>query len=187
MADNFLSGRWQSAAQIQWNPGLTAHDPNPPITLEGAPQNILNPTGIASQEAFGTPSVTVANTITATGIASEEAFGTPYINAEQTIICAGIASEEAFGTANLVSNKTITCSSIDSAEQFGLASVTTVTPPVPPAPPAAPQPCYVFGIGPCVGSDNATARLPLKGRSTRMAGIAIGTSGSADSVRNISP
>lgn len=54
----------------------------------------LLPTGIASAEAFGTPSLGQAITIS-TGIASAEAFGVPSL--AQAIEVAGIPSAEAFG------------------------------------------------------------------------------------------
>lgn len=36
----FTGGRIISPAQTQWAPGLSAHDPNPPITLESQPQRL---------------------------------------------------------------------------------------------------------------------------------------------------
>lgn len=76
----------------------------------------LNPTGIASAEAFGTPTVTGgAITVTATGIASAEAFGTPSVvvaGVAQTIDLdtpnLAIASAEAFGTPSVSQPRTIT-------------------------------------------------------------------------------
>lgn len=72
-----------------------------------APQTISDAGGIASEEAFGTPTVTGPNqpqTISPDGIASLEAFGTAIITSPgvpQTISPSGIASLEAFGTAVL--------------------------------------------------------------------------------------
>lgn len=51
--------------------------------------------GIASSEAFGTP--TLSTSLLAFGIPSEEAFGVPNISYEQTISPSAIASLESFG------------------------------------------------------------------------------------------
>ena len=66
------------------------------------PLQTLAPTGIPSEEAFGTPIIellTTTQTLYPSGISSEEAFGTPTIVAFalQTIELSGIPSEEAFG------------------------------------------------------------------------------------------
>ena len=80
------------------------------------------PTGIASEEAFGTP--VVAGPITATGIASEEAFGTAQLN--RTLPVVGIASEEAVGTPVVQATAllTVVAIGIASEEAFGTAVVT---------------------------------------------------------------
>lgn len=86
----------------------------------GTPSVKLNvsPTSIASAEAFGTPSVKL--NVTTTGIPSAEAFGTPSLKLNVTTT--GIASSEAFGTPtvqNAAGVQTITVVGISSAEAFG--------------------------------------------------------------------
>lgn len=73
----------------------------------------IDPSGIATAEAFGSPST--ASIIDASGIASAEAFGTPVLS--QFIVPSGIASTEAFGTpdAGLILAPT----GIASLEAFG--------------------------------------------------------------------
>lgn len=66
-------------------------------------------------------------TITPTGITSEEAFGSPVVVADQEIAPSGIASAEAFGTAQL--NLTVTPTGIASAEAFGSPSIAMVVSP----------------------------------------------------------
>jgi len=82
----------------------------------------ISPTGIASGEAFGTPTITPgAVTIAPTGIASGEAFGTPTITpGPVTVAPTGIASGEAFGTPTITPGAvTISPTGIASAEAFG--------------------------------------------------------------------
>lgn len=85
----------------------------------GGGDQTLNPSSIASAEAFGT--ARIDQTITATGIVTAEAFGTARV--DQTITATGIASEEAFGTASVA--YVISPNGIVSEEAFG---TTTVTP-----------------------------------------------------------
>jgi hypothetical protein len=87
-------------------------------------QNV-NPTGIASAEAFGTPTFTFGNVdVTPTGIASAEAFGT--VRVDQEVTLTGIASAEAFGTPTLTpGNVNVSLTGIASAEAFGTPTVQT--------------------------------------------------------------
>lgn len=87
------------------------------------------PSGIASLEAFGTAAVSVGGvSIAPSGIVSEEAFGTATISTGAVSVSpSGIASAEAFGTATISLAVTeILPSSIDSAEAFGTATLTSV-------------------------------------------------------------
>ncbi len=81
-----------------------------------APQNV-NPTGIASAEAFGTPTLLVDQTVSPTGLASAEAFGTPRL--DYIIFPVGIASGEAFGSPAIDTGGNINPVGIVSAEAFG--------------------------------------------------------------------
>lgn len=84
----------------------------------------IAPTGIASGEAFGTPTVTPgAVDIAPTGIASGEAFGTPTIQATADIAPTGIASGEAFGTATITATNELLPTGIASGEAFGTAVI----------------------------------------------------------------
>lgn len=92
-----------------------------PLISEGGTPTI-NPSGIGSAEAFGTPTITTgAVTVSPTGIASAEAFGTAQINL--TIFPTSTASAEAFGTAQV--NLKIFPNGIASAGAFGTATITT--------------------------------------------------------------
>lgn len=80
------------------------------ITYAAGP---LQPTGIASGEAFG--SVSVVYCVGPTGIPTVEAFGTPGVSAR--VAPASVASVEAFGTLSIVRH--LHPSGIASAEAFG--------------------------------------------------------------------
>lgn len=84
----------------------------------GGGDQTLNPSSIASAEAFGT--ARIDQTITANGIASAEAFGTDLISL--TVSPTSVASVEAFGTPSV--EYVISTTGIPSAEAFGDATVT---------------------------------------------------------------
>jgi hypothetical protein len=95
-AYSFSRGQpWENPWAWQWQPGLTEHDPNPPITLE---TRVLSPTGIATGEAFGIHSVLAV--VAPTGIATGEAFGVHSILAQ--VSPNGIVSGAAFGVHSVV-------------------------------------------------------------------------------------
>ena len=85
--------------------------------------NTISPSGIASEEAVGEPTVIkLAQELDLSGIDSAEAFGTPQINL--TINPVGIASEEALADDNWISaNTVLKPSAIDSQEAFGVPTV----------------------------------------------------------------
>lgn len=88
----------------------------------------IAPTGIASTEVFGTPTVTTGPVnLSPTGISSAEAFGTPAITAGAVDIApTGIASAEAFGTPVITTGAVdIAPTGIASAEAFGTPALTT--------------------------------------------------------------
>lgn len=60
-----------------------------------------SPTGIASSEAFGTPSNTLDVSVGPTGISSAEAFGTPSNTLDVTVTPTGITTGEAFGVVTI--------------------------------------------------------------------------------------
>lgn len=86
----------------------------------------VSPSGIASAEAFGTAVVQPgAVTLSPSGIASEEAFGTPALTVGAvTVSPTGIASDEAFGTAVLTATITVSPTGIPSEEAFGTPVLT---------------------------------------------------------------
>ena len=80
-------------------------------TLELKLQFITGAGAIASEEAFGNPTVvkfSAGLTISPTGIPTEEAFGTPNLVYGQIILPAGIVSEEAFGTLRIIGGDVVT-------------------------------------------------------------------------------
>lgn len=79
----------------------------------------IRPAGIASAEAFGTPTFVNRATVSPTGIASAEAFGTPTFINRATVAPTGIPSAEAFGTPTVSWRTQIVPSGIASAEAFG--------------------------------------------------------------------
>jgi hypothetical protein len=86
----------------------------------------IQPTGIPSEEAFGTAAVYQAGTIYPTSIDSAEAFGSSSFGQSITVSPSSIASAEAFGTVALAFtalSQTVSPSGIASLEAFGTASV----------------------------------------------------------------
>lgn len=78
----------------------------------------LQPSGIVSAESFGTPKLQLH--LSPSGIASLEAFGTPTMIVEGIIMPTGIASLEAFGSAVVVPGTiTLEPSGISSSEALG--------------------------------------------------------------------
>lgn len=97
----------------------------PTVALD---DQFVAPSGIASGEAFGTPTVAVSGGtqfVAPTGIASAEAFGTPIVSADDQFVAPdGIESEEAFGFPLLVQHGVgVYPSSIGTAEAFGTPTV----------------------------------------------------------------
>jgi hypothetical protein len=85
----------------------------------------VNPTGIASGEAFGSPTLTTGEvTVSPSGIASAEAFGTAKVN--QQIRHTSIASAESVSSPVVSQGAAvIQASGIASTEAFGNATLTT--------------------------------------------------------------
>lgn len=96
------------------------------ISLEGTSSGLsVTPTGIASDEAFGSTTVSPgAVSITPNGISSDEAFGSAVISSIFAITPSGIASAETVGNPTLsVGSVTVIPSGIVSAEAFGTAAL----------------------------------------------------------------
>jgi hypothetical protein len=87
---------------------------------------VLIPSGIASGQAFGTPSLTPGSvTIFPTGIASAQSVGSPILHSTAAIAPSGIASAQALGTPTLHSTASISPSGIASAQAFGTPVVSS--------------------------------------------------------------
>ena len=87
----------------------------------------VSPSGIASAEAFGSPTITPGNVDVAPGgVASAEAFGTPTLGGEVTVSPSGIATAEAHGDHTVVPGEvSVVPGGIASAEAFGTHAVGT--------------------------------------------------------------
>lgn len=95
--------------------------------VAGSSDQTVSPSGIASAEAFGTP--TFGITVSPSGIASAEAFGTPS-RLDIEVRPSGIASTEAFGSPVIDSGGLINPVGIASAEAFGVPRLDMVVSPV---------------------------------------------------------
>lgn len=177
MALNFqlIGGSLTLNATQQWEPTNTAHDPNPPIPLEDAPagSQIITPTGIASLEAIGTPTIIQGTQfVTPTGISSLESVGTPTLSVTITVTPTGISSQESVGTPTLIqpSNQTITCTGIASRASVGIPTIVLTPPPVV----VYCKECY---IGECVGTAGpaeSPTRAGIAGAGGGLRGIGTG-------------
>src|SRR4051812_7656080 len=108
-----LQGGWlpgglhdQDYTAWQWQPTLSAHDPNPPITLEtagGGTASVVDAGGIASAEAFGADTfVDRIAVVDAGGIASGQAFGADtFVDHARIVDAGGIVSAQALGQPTL--------------------------------------------------------------------------------------
>lgn len=83
--------------------------------VEFTASQLLQPTGIPSAEAFGTPKLNLK--LTPSAIGSQEAFGTAKLNLK--IALSGIVSAEAFGTPIVTIGLTLYPTGIASVEAFG--------------------------------------------------------------------
>lgn len=92
----------------------------------------VTPTGIASGQAIGTPSVTPgAVTITPTGVGSGGAVGTPAASTTVTVAPSGVTSGAAVGTPAVSTTVTVSPTGIASGAGIGTPSISgtqTVTP-----------------------------------------------------------
>jgi len=82
----------------------------------GSPVSIL-PTGIASAEAFGSPTVSISAAIAPSGIPSTEQFGSASVQSAYTITGSGIPSEEQAGTPTITAHNDVYPTGIPSGEQ----------------------------------------------------------------------
>jgi hypothetical protein len=94
----------------------------PTVSLGGI---IATPTGIASVEQFGTPTVNTVLTATPVGIGSGEVFGVPAVSTRITVSPQSVVSGEGFGVPTVSTHLTVTLQGISSAESFGVPTLTT--------------------------------------------------------------
>lgn len=87
----------------------------------------LEPTGIATGAAFGSPTVTASTILAPTGIATGVALGSPTVTAPAALAPAGISSAEAFGSTTLTTSATLAPSGIAGAAALGSPTLTTST------------------------------------------------------------
>lgn len=92
--------------------------------LAGTSAVTVTPTGIASDEAFGSPSMTGNINLSPSGIATAEAVGTPTELGNLNVAPSGIASVEVFGSPSITATLTVNPTGITSAEQVGNPSMT---------------------------------------------------------------
>jgi hypothetical protein len=93
-------------------------------TAVGVAPKQLTVTGIATQEAVGTPDATPPVFVISTvGIDSTEVVSGTYVAVAGTILSAGIISEEAFGFASFTAPTGMFMSSVNSGESFGIPNV----------------------------------------------------------------
>ena len=114
------------AGEVRNEPLLSGQAFGSPSVSTTAPPT--SPTGIASSEAFGTPTVSALLVTLPAGVATGEAFGAPAASTALTASPTGIASAEAMGAPALTATLTASPAGIASAEAFGAQTVnTTVT------------------------------------------------------------
>lgn len=96
------------------------------IPMTAAPVNVtVNPTGIASGEAWGTPGAALTLTVNPSGIPSGEAWGNPSLALSLTASPTGIPSGEAWGTPGVTPTLTTSPVGIASGEAWGTPTVST--------------------------------------------------------------
>lgn len=147
------SGFWDTGATMRW---MVVGDSNGPLTagsksyslgvsptpnhtntalwiIQSAPTGPqeVTPTGIASEEAFGTPGFTAKVTVSPSGIVSGEAFGTAAMQpGPVNVFPSGIASGEAFGALAVQQGASfpqeLLVEGIPSSEGFGEALVSPI-------------------------------------------------------------
>lgn len=110
-----------AADEIRTEPILTGEAFGSPSITQSAP--VVTPTGIASSEALGSPSVSSVLVTSPSGIATAGAFGTPSVTASLTASPAGIATAEALGAPTLTATLTVSPGGIAGAEAVGVPAI----------------------------------------------------------------
>lgn len=117
-----LSSRGYPGVLNRWRPSVAT------FAMTGGAVQDIDPTGIASAEAIGNPTLGVGPvSVLPAGIATVEAFGTAILSpGPVSILPAGMASAEAVGSAVLTTGPVaVAPAGIGSTEAFGTATLTT--------------------------------------------------------------
>jgi len=127
--DAALLGNWAfNEAAVTLDTGTQDHALRGNWVFKGAPAALdIAPTGIASAEALGTPSVAPgAHDVAPTGILTAEGFGNPVVSAGATVVQPdGVASADAFGALTVSAGPvSIVPTGIPSGLAFGTPTIT---------------------------------------------------------------
>ena len=96
------------------------------VSVASGPSNItVLPSGIASEEVFGTVSANVVQTVSPAGVISSEAFGTIAVSTAIISSPTGISSAEVFGAASISTVLISSPTGIASSEAFGTPVIST--------------------------------------------------------------
>jgi hypothetical protein len=126
-----ISQSTPDSGEIRHEPILTGETfGSPSITISDPPVDIIPP-GIASAEAFGTPTASTTLTVSPSGVATAGAIGAPSVTATLTASPTGIATAGAFGTPSLSTTLTASPAGVATAEAFGAPTVTATLAVVP--------------------------------------------------------
>lgn len=88
-----------------------------------SPQTIT-PSGVASEEAIGTPTFALVRSFSPAGVASEEAVGSPTFALLYTLVVSGVASEEAIGVPTFAMGVfVLVLSGVPSEEAIGVVTI----------------------------------------------------------------
>lgn len=124
------------------------------VVTQVAATPTMQPTGIATAQAFGTTAASTKISLAALAIAGVEAFGTTALTAKVTSSPTAIVSAQALGTPTVSTSIAMAPTGVASAEALGVASVTTTSQPQSLAPTG-------FSSAEAFGSTTLTASITL--------------------------
>lgn len=120
------------AGEVRNEPLLTREAFGSPSISTTTPPLTASPSGIASSEAFGTPTVSALLVTLPTGVATGQAFGAPAVSTALTASPTGIASAQAMGSPAIATTLTASPAGIASGEAAGVPAVATTLTASPP-------------------------------------------------------
>lgn len=112
------------AGEIRNEPTLTGEGFGAPSVTISDPPLEIDPTGIATAEAFGTAAISTSLTSSPAGVASAGAFGTPALSTTLATAPTGVASAEAFGAPSISATLQTSPTGIASGQALGSPSLT---------------------------------------------------------------